>query len=108
MNGLRKNLWRHAVAWVLILFTVFPIYIVTIVAGGLFSSLTIIGRVVEQHPGEVVVRQADGSWRVPSYHDMPADFTLNRAVNARFVQLADDRGAEVAGEGAASCMHDCA
>lgn len=28
MNGLRKNLWRHAYAWVLILFTVFPIWIV--------------------------------------------------------------------------------
>lgn len=28
MTGFRRNLWRHAVAWSLILFTVFPIYIV--------------------------------------------------------------------------------
>lgn len=42
MSSLRKNLWRHLVAWMLILFTAFPIYVVIMSAlsgsGGLLTS----------------------------------------------------------------------
>lgn len=42
MKTLRRNLWRHAVAWLLILFTVFPIYVVIVssisTTGGLVTN----------------------------------------------------------------------
>lgn len=40
MKTLRANLWRHATAWILILFTAFPIYVVVM------SSLDITGSLV--------------------------------------------------------------
>jgi arabinogalactan oligomer/maltooligosaccharide transport system permease protein len=39
MNTLRKNLWRHAYAWALILFTAFPIYVVFVSALDITGSL---------------------------------------------------------------------
>lgn len=39
MNSLRKNLWRHATAWILILFTIFPIYVVIVSSLDMTNSL---------------------------------------------------------------------
>ncbi len=39
MNTLRKNLWRHATAWILILFTIFPIYVVIVSSLDMTNSL---------------------------------------------------------------------
>jgi arabinogalactan oligomer/maltooligosaccharide transport system permease protein len=39
MKTFRKNLWRHAFAWVLILFTIFPIYVVMVSAFDITGSL---------------------------------------------------------------------
>jgi arabinogalactan oligomer/maltooligosaccharide transport system permease protein len=40
MSTFRKNLWRHAVAWVLILFTFFPLYVVVVSSLDITGSLT--------------------------------------------------------------------
>lgn len=39
MHAIRRDLWRHAIAWVLIVFTVFPIYIVFVSAFSATSGL---------------------------------------------------------------------